>query len=91
MLSPVTAEKCLCGHLFAASRSDESVDDEVIAIGELLVEGGAWLRSNVSLGNDDFLATKGDFAARKAEVGANTGFGLLGGELVWFEQCVSLG
>ena len=54
----MAAEKCFRGHFFAAG-SEEFVDDEVVTIGELLVEGGVWFCSNVGGGDDELEAVKG--------------------------------
>lgn len=77
--------------MLAASWGDELVDDEVIAVGELLVDGSARLRFDVSGGDDQFEVVKGQFAARKTEVSANAGFSLGGGEDSWIEQAVFFG
>lgn len=85
------AEKRLCGHLFATSWGDELVDDEVIAVGELLVEGGVRFVGDMGGSDDQFEVVKGQFGAWKTEVGTNAGFGLSGGEFGRVEQGIFFG
>ena len=51
----MAAEKCFRGHFFAAG-SEEFVDDEVVAVGELLVESGVRFCGDVGGGDDEFEA-----------------------------------
>ena len=53
----MTAEKCLCGHRFAAG-GDEFIWSEVVAVGKLHREGRFCCFANMSAGNDECLIAK---------------------------------